>query len=110
LDSGTNNNIVAPTIASAAYNSNKTALIVTGTFTATTANVTYILDFYEAPANDLEGKLFVGALYVTPATTGTQSFTATTSFSTAYPDMLATLTDGADDTSEYSIPTVINFS
>jgi hypothetical protein len=45
---------------------------VTGTFSAPTASVLYILEFFVSPAGDAEGKVYVGELTVTPTSTGTQ--------------------------------------
>jgi parallel beta-helix repeat protein len=73
LASGANNNIVPPTLSSATLSG--TTLTVTGNFTAPTANVSYVLEFFANPSGDAEGKIYLGSLTVTPTTTGTQLFT-----------------------------------
>jgi hypothetical protein len=96
---GANNNLSAPAISTATLNSN--TLTVTGTFNALAANVSYLLEFFDNPAGDPEGKVHLGDLTVTPTSTGTQSFTFTVSAKAAT-FITATLTDASGDTSAFS--------
>jgi parallel beta-helix repeat protein len=100
--SGANNNIVAPTISSASITGY--TLTVKGSFTAATANVPYVLEFFGNTSSDAEGKAYIGALTVTPTSTGTQNFTYTTTTTVPriYPLVTATLTDTSGDTSALS--------
>ncbi len=100
--SGANNSIVAPTISSASITGY--ALTVKGSFTAATANVPYVLEFFGNTSSDTEGKAFIGSLTVTPTSTGTQNFTfnTTTAVPRFYPLVTATLTDNSGDTSAFS--------
>ncbi len=102
INSGANNNLVAPTLTSASVSG--TTLTVKGTFNAATANVPYVLEFFANPAGDAEGKIYLGSMTVTPTSTGTQSFTFTTTTSVTGTDPLitATLTDNLGDTSAFS--------
>ncbi len=102
LASGANNNIAAPTLNSATANGS--TLTVQGSFTAATANVSYVLQFFANPSGDAEGRIYLGSLTVTPTSTGTQSFTftATTTVTGTYPLITVTLTDGSGDTSPFS--------
>jgi hypothetical protein len=102
LASGANNNIVAPTISTATLSG--TMLTVKGTFTAPTANVSYVLEFFANPTGDAEGKIYLGSLPVTPTSTGTQNFTSTTTTTVTgtNPLITATLTDNTGDTSQFS--------
>jgi hypothetical protein len=63
-----------------------------------------VLEFFVSPAGDAEGKVYVGKLTMTPASTGTRSFTFTTSTAAATSTTLitATLTDNLGDTSAFS--------
>ncbi len=102
LSSGANNNITPPKLNSAAHSVN--TLTVTGSFNAPTANVSYVLEFFANPSNDVEGKYYLGSLTVTPTSTGTQNFTfsTTNSVTTTNPLITATLTDNLGDTSAFS--------
>jgi hypothetical protein len=102
LSAGANNNLVAPSLSSAILNGS--TLTVTGTFTAPTANVSYVLEFFANPSGDPEGAIYLGAKLVKPATTGTVSFTFTTSTTVTGTDpvITATLTDASGDTSAFS--------
>jgi parallel beta-helix repeat protein len=115
LASGANNNIVAPTLSTAKLSGS--TLTVQGSFTATTANVNYVLEFFANPTGNAEGKIYLGSLTVTSTTTGTPSFTftATTTVTGANPLITATLTDNVGDTSAFSnavtvsvLPTRVN--
>jgi hypothetical protein len=77
---------------------------VTGAFNAPTANVTYVLEFFANPTGDPEGKIYLGAKLVKPASTGTTSFTFTTTTTVTGTDpvITATLTDVSGDTSAFS--------
>jgi hypothetical protein len=77
---------------------------VTGSFTAPTANVSYVLEFFANPSGDAEVKIYLGSLTVTPTSTGTQNFTFTTTTTVTGSDPLitATLTDPSGDTSAIS--------
>src|SRR5581483_2070982 len=98
LATGANNNIVPPNLNSAPLSG--TTLTVQGSFTAPTANVSYVLEFFANPSGDAEGKIYLGSLTVTPTSTGTQNFTftVTTTVTGTYPLITATLTDGSGDT------------
>jgi hypothetical protein len=102
LSAGANNNLAAPSLSSATVNS--TTLTVTGTFTAPTANVTYVLEFFANPTGDPEGAIYLGAKTIKPTTTGTISFsfTTTTTVTGTDPVITATLTDASGDTSAFS--------
>ncbi len=100
IDSGANNNIVAPTLSGATLSGS--TLTVTGSFTAPTANVTYVLEFFANLSTDPEGRIYLGSLSVTPTTTGTQNFTFTTTYTGTDPLITATLTDNLGDTSTFS--------
>lgn len=102
LASGTNNSIVAPTLSTATVIGS--TLTVTGSFTAATASVPYVLEFFANPSSDAEGKIFLGSLTVTPITTGTQPFTfiTTTTVTGTDPLITATLTDNTGDISAFS--------
>jgi len=102
LASGANNTIVAPSLSSAMISGS--TLTVTGTFTAATANVAYVLEFFANLSGDAEGKIYLGSLTVTPTITGTQNFTftTTTSVTGTYPLITATLTDATGDSSAFS--------
>jgi titin len=101
LDSGANNNVAAPTLNSATLSGS--TLTAKGTFTALTANVPYVLEFFANINGDVEGFVFLGLLTVTPKSTGTQSFTVTATVSASTPPFIAaTLTDNLDNTSEFS--------
>ncbi len=102
LASGANNNIAAPGLSSATISGS--TLTVQGSFTAATANVNYVLEFFANPTGDGEGKIYLGSLTVTPTTTGPQSFTftTTTTVTGANPLITTTLTDAADGTSTFS--------
>jgi hypothetical protein len=102
LAGGTNNNVAAPVLSTPTYNG--TTLTVTGTFTAPTANVVYVLEFFANPTGDAEGKVYLGSKVVKPTTSGTQAFTftVTTSVPGTDPLITATLTDASDDTSAFS--------
>jgi hypothetical protein len=104
LNAGANNNLTAPVLSTAAYNSTTQTLTVTGTFTAPTANVSYMLEFFANPTGDPEGKVYLGQKTVTPASSGTQSFifTVTSAMPGTYPLISATLTDASGDTSAFS--------
>jgi hypothetical protein len=108
LASGANNSIAAPTISSATLSGG--TLTVTGGFTAATANVSYVLEFFANPSGDAEGKIYLGSLTVTPTSTGTNTFTFTTTTSVTGTDPIitATLTDGAEDTSAFSSGTTVS--
>ena len=103
LASGANNNIAAPTLSSATISSG--TLTVKGTFTAPTANVAYVLEFFANLSSDPQGRVYLGSLTVTPTSTGTQNFTFTTTNTSqlgTYPLITATLTDNTGDTSQFS--------
>jgi hypothetical protein len=102
LSSGGNSNVAAPSLLTAVFTGS--ALTVTGSFTAPTANVSYVLQFFANPSGDAEGKVYLGSLTVTPTSTGTQNFTftATTTVTGTYPLITATLTDNPGDTSQFS--------
>jgi parallel beta-helix repeat protein len=102
LASGANNNLSAPTISTATLAGS--VLTVTGTFSAPTANVPYVLEFFVSPAGDPEGKIYVGSKTVIPSSTGTQAFTfkASTAAATNTTLITATLTDNLGDTSAFS--------
>ncbi len=107
LASSANNNIVAPTLSSDTLTG--TTLTAHGSFTAATANVNYVLEFFANPSSDAEGKVYLGSLTVTPTSTGTQSFTftTTTTVTGTYPLITATLTDNSGDTSAFSETTYV---
>jgi hypothetical protein len=102
LASGTNNSITSPTISSATLSGS--TLTVKGTYTAPTANVSYVLEFFANPTGDAEGKIYLGSLTVTPTSTGSHSFsfTVTTTVTGTDPLITATLTDATGDTSAFS--------
>jgi titin len=102
LAAGANNNIAAPTISTVTLSG--TILTVNGSFSAPTANVPYVLEFFVSPAGDPEGKIYIGSKTVTPTATGTQAFTFKTSTAAATNTTLitATLTDNLGDTSIFS--------
>ena len=103
IDPGANDSIVAPTLSGATLSG--TTLTVEGTFTAPTANKPYVLEFFANVSGDPEGKIYLGSKTVTPATTGSQSFTFTTTNTSqlgANPLITATLTDNLGDTSAFS--------
>jgi titin len=102
LAAGANHNIVAPTVSTATLSG--TVLTVTGTFTAPTANVPYVLEFFASPAGDPEGKIYLGKITVIPTATGACSFTFKVSTASASATTLitATLTDALGDTSAFS--------
>ncbi len=97
-----NNGIVAPTLTSASISG--TTLTVQGTFSAPTANVSYVLEFFANTSSDPEGRVYLGSLTVKPTSTGTQNFTftTTTTVTGTYPLITATLTDNLGDTSAFS--------
>jgi hypothetical protein len=102
LSNGGNSNLAAPSLLTAVLTGS--TLTVTGSFTAPTANVSYLLQFFAAPSGDAEGKVYLGSLTVTPTTTGTQlfTFTTTTPVTGTYPLITATLTDNTADSSAFS--------
>jgi parallel beta-helix repeat protein len=102
LSSGANNNIVAPTLSTATLSG--TTLTVKGSFTAPTASVAYVLEFFANLSGDAEGRIYLGSLPVTPTSTGTQNFTftTTTTVTGTNPLITATLTDNTRDTSQFS--------
>jgi hypothetical protein len=102
LNGSANNSITAPTLSTATLIGG--TLTVTGTFTAPTANVTYVLEFFANPTGDPEGKIYLGARLVKPTTTGTTAFTftTTTTVTGSNPVITATLTDASGDTSAFS--------
>jgi hypothetical protein len=102
LTNGANNDIAAPSLSLATISGS--TLTVTGTFTAATANVSYVLEFFANPSGDAEGKIYLFSKTVTPTITGPQTFTfsTTTSVTGANPLITATLTDNTGDTSEFS--------
>jgi titin len=102
LAAGANNNLAAPTLSTATLSG--TTLTATGSFTAPTANLPYVLEFFVSPAGDPEGKIYVGKLTVTPTSTGTQLFTfkASTAAATSTTLITATLTDSLGDTTVFS--------
>jgi titin len=102
VDSGANNDVVAPVLTSALLGG--TTLTVQGTFTTPKANVSYVLEFFVSPQGDAEGKIYLGRLVVKPTSTGTQSFTftVTTTAATSTTLITATLTDSLGDTSAFS--------
>jgi titin len=102
LSGGANNSRAAPKIISATLSGN--TLTVTGTFTATTANASYVLEFFANSSGDAEGRYYLGSLTVTPTSTGTQSFTftATDKVSGVYLLVTATLTDPSGNTSAFA--------
>jgi hypothetical protein len=104
LNAGANNNLTAAVLSTAAYNSTTQTLTVPGTFTAPTANVSYVLEFFANPTGDPEGKVYLGQKTVKPASSGTQSFTftVTSAMPGTYPLISATLTDASGDTSAFS--------
>jgi carbon storage regulator len=59
LSSGANNNVTAPTLTTATLSGS--TLTVQGTFTAPTANVPYVLEFFANPTGDAEGKVYLGS-------------------------------------------------
>jgi parallel beta-helix repeat protein len=101
LSNGGNNNVAAPNLLTAVVT--VSTLTVTGSFTAATANVSYVLQFFANPSGDAEGQIYLGSLTVTPTSTGEQSFTfsATATMMGTYPLITATLTDGSGDTSAF---------
>jgi parallel beta-helix repeat protein len=103
LSNGGNNTLSAPNLLTAVVSGS--TLTVTGSFTAPTANVSYVLQFFANPSGDAEGKVYLGSLTVTPTTTGTQlfTFTTTTTVTGTYPLITATLTDSGDGTSEFAL-------
>jgi titin len=102
LSKGANNNLAAPKILSTTLSG--TTLTVKGTFTATIAKATYVLEFFANNSGDAEGRSYLGSLTVTPTSTGPQSFTfiATDQVSGEYPVVAATLTDASGNTSVFS--------
>jgi hypothetical protein len=102
LSNGGNNNVAAPNLLTAVLTGS--TLTVTGSFTAPTANVSYVLQFFANPSGDAEGKVYLGSLTVTPTSTGTENFTFTTTTTVTGTDQLitATLTDNTADTSQFS--------
>jgi hypothetical protein len=102
LSNGGNNNLAAPSLLTATLTGS--TLTVTGSFTAPTANVSYVLEFFANPSGDPEGKIYLGSLTVKPTSTGTQSFTftTTTTVTGTYPLITATLTDSTGNTSAFS--------
>ncbi|HLJ93999.1 MAG TPA: hypothetical protein VKU02_12505, partial [Gemmataceae bacterium] len=105
VDSGANNNLAAPVLSTATYNSTTQMLTVTGKFTAPTGSVPYVLEFFANPTGDPEGQVFLGRIVVTPKAAGTRSFTfkVTTSVVVSDPLITATLTDATGDTSAFSV-------
>ena len=101
ISNGGNNSLSAPSITSDTVNGS--TLTVTGSFTAPTANVSYVLEFFANPTSDSEGKIYLGSLTVTPTSTGTQNFTYTTTTTVTGTDPLitATLIDPSGDTSQF---------
>jgi hypothetical protein len=77
---------------------------VQGTFTAATAGVSYVLEFFANPTGDAEGKVYLGRLIVKPKSAGTVSFTfkTTTTVTGTDPIITATVTDSTGDTSPFS--------
>ncbi len=102
LNNGGNSNLAAPSLGSATLSGS--TLTVKGMFTAPTANVSYVLDFYANPTGDAEGKAYLGSLTVTPIALGLQSFTftTTTTVTGTHPLITATLTDASGNTSAFS--------
>ncbi len=101
LSKGANNNLAAPSLSSVTLSG--TTLTIKGTFTAPTANVPYVLDFYANPLGDAEGKVFLDSTTLTPNSTGTQPFTFTTTAPTGTtPLITASLTDASGNTSAFS--------
>ena len=102
LSNGGNNDLAAPNLLTAVVTGS--TLTVTGSVTAPTANVSYVLEFFANPSGDAEGKIYLRSLTVTPTSTGTQNFTfnTTTTVTGTYPLITATLTDNTGDTSQFS--------
>ncbi len=102
LTNNGNNNLAAPSLTSATLSGGK--LTVTGSFTAPTANVAYVLEFFANVSGDAEGKIYLGSLTVTPTTTGVRffNFSVNTTVTGTYPIITATLTDATGDTSAFS--------
>ncbi len=102
LSNGGNNNLAAPSLLSASYSGG--VLTVSGNFTVPTANVSYVIQIFASPSSN-EGEVYLGSLTVTPANTGTQSFSFRTATSAVLsnPIITATLTDPGDGTSEFSL-------
>src|SRR5262249_33778632 len=104
LKTGANGNLAAPVISSATLVGS--TLTVKGTFTAATANVNYVLDFYANPTGDAEGKFVLGSpLTVKPTSTGSNpcTFTTTTTVTGTNPIITATLTNASGSTSAFSL-------
>jgi hypothetical protein len=103
LSNGGNSTLAAPNLLTAVVSGG--TLTVTGSFTAPTANVSYVLQFFANPSGDPEGKVYLGSLTVMPTSTGSQSFSfsTTTSAVLSNPLITATLTDSGDGTSEFSL-------
>jgi parallel beta-helix repeat protein len=102
LQNGSNNNQVAPDLATVAYIS-ATTLSVSGALTGP-ANTTYRLEFFfSPPGNNVQGQIFLGARNVT-TNGGTTAFTITLNVpaglgTTAF---TATATDPNNNTSPFS--------
>ncbi len=102
ISNGANNDLAAPSLASALINSN--TLTVSGSFVPPKASVSYVLNFYANLSGDAEGRVSLGSLTVTPNSTDTQSFTftTTTTVTGTYPLITATLTDASGNSSSFS--------
>jgi hypothetical protein len=102
LGNGGNNNVAAPSISSASYSGG--TLMVSGTYSAPVANVSYVIQFFASPSSG-EGAVYIGMATVTPTSTGTHSFTFTTATTAviANPIITATITDSSGDSSEFSL-------
>ena len=103
LSNGGNNSLAAPSLLTATLSG--TTLTVKGSFTAPTANVNYVLEFFVNVSGDPEGRIYLGSMTVKPTSTGTKSFTYNTTNTSqlgTYPLITATLTDNLGDTSAFS--------
>lgn len=109
LDPGANSDIVTPTLTLAVTSNSVTT--VTGQFTAA-PSTTYTLDLYSATTQDTpttaEGRTWVGNATVTTDSAGLGKFTATTSTPVTIGQfVVGTLTDAANNTSEFSAPVTV---
>jgi hypothetical protein len=83
---------------------NGTVLTGTCTYTAPTANVNYVIEFFASSTGDAEGAVFLSSETATPAAAGKRyfQFTITTPVPLTDPVITATITDASGETSAFS--------
>src|SRR5205823_3227496 len=100
-----------PTLTSAVFNSGTATTTIMGTINST-ANTTFTIQLFANDAADSsgagEGQVYLGSVQVTTDGNGNMTFTFNTTLAPQGKFITATATDGAGNTSEFSLDLVVS--